>query len=80
MFFTINGVVISKEFVNLQIEPLIPAVGLKNIATQIEFNFGTKPFMFNIRGYVNEVLKDLYRYNPNSNIINLKNSDIQATN
>ena len=62
IFFTVNGTLLKREFSNVEVEKLIPAIGLKNISSQAQFNFGASPFIFNIREYAKELLQDLYQY------------------
>lgn len=45
----------------MDVERLTPIIGLKQVDTQVQFNFGTEPFIFNIREYATQVLKNLYR-------------------
>lgn len=65
IFFTINGTIIEKEFVNVEIERLTPIIGLKQVDTQVQFNFGLTPFVFKIREHASFLLKKLYRFSGN---------------
>jgi hypothetical protein len=61
IFFTLNGTLLKREFVNVDVEVLTPSLGLKKIATKVTFNFGLTPFMFNIRNYIRTTLSNLQK-------------------
>lgn len=62
VFFTLNGSLVKREFGNVEVEELLPALGFKKISSKVTFNFGLAPFAFKIREHVQASLSDLQRY------------------
>jgi len=58
IFFTHNGVCPGPAFKDIEIFEYFPTIGLHSQHESIQFNFGNKPFKFDIAEYTNKEIID----------------------